>query len=55
MILCDMDNIAGQADVPNQETIERQRRQQMETLKDIRRRLRLVIGPRPAGLLRAAA
>jgi len=46
MIFCDVDNITEENLRPSQEVIENEMRRQLEALKDIRRRLREVIGPR---------
>jgi len=44
MIVCDADNIADRPDRPTQEVIRAEWQVQMESLKDLRRRLRVVNG-----------
>ena len=47
MIVCDADNLATYAARPTRETIEEQFRRQMAALKDVRRRLRVAVFPKP--------
>ncbi len=55
MIICDTDNIAGTFDRPDPEAIEEESRRQTEALKDLRRRLREVIGTRAIRAVRLSA
>ena len=47
MIVCDADNLSAHAPRPTRETIEEQFRQQAAALKDVRRRLRVAVFPKP--------
>ena len=46
MIVCDADNVTGEAIRPSPETIREEWNRQTEALKDLRRRLRVVTAPR---------
>ena len=43
MIICEIDNIQGRSAPPTPQAIERDRNQQLQSLKDLRRRLLLTI------------
>ncbi len=51
MIICDADNISRLVARPRQEDVDEEWRKQTEALKDVRRRLRVIIGPRAVGTL----
>ncbi len=53
MIVCDADNLSDYAPRPTRETIEDQLRQQTDALKDVRRRLRLAVFPKPMAIVAA--
>jgi hypothetical protein len=51
MIVSDADNLSDYIPHPTRETIEEQFRQQTDALKDLRRRLRLAVFPKPANVV----
>jgi len=53
MIVCDADNLSDYTPRPTRETIEDQFRQQADALKDVRRRLRLAVFPKPTAVVPA--
>ena len=55
MIFFDAENIAERSPRPSQEAIQKELRQQLEALKDLRRFLAQPIGPRVVGMVRTDA